>query len=181
MRNLPLAMLLLGGCASSDRPAPNLYLRTEHENDKRPIYFETQKLYPRSKSVVMKTEGTPGKMRPPTIEAGEATLAYLHHWHPATNSLADDSHGTTFLFIFDHIPATPWKVELPAKGVDLLYFDELPDGKAITGEATGGWIEVREAGERRLTADLDLAITTHPPGAAKPVTLYLMGRFSVER
>jgi hypothetical protein len=177
MRTTGLFALLLASCASSGRPAPNLWLRTEHEDAKTLLYFETQKLHPRSKSITMKSEGAPGRLQPPTIEAGEATIAYLHHWQAPSDSLADDARGTTLLFIFDHIPLTPWRVELPAAGVQVVYFQE----PGVSGEAVGGWIRVVEAGERRLAAELEIAIETRPPGASKPVTLYLGGRFSVER
>ena len=175
-----LFLACLGACASHG-PAGEIWFRNGSEKESHRIAFETRRLHPKARSVDVKVEGSPGRMRPPTIEAGEATIAYLHHWEPASSSLADDSRATTLLFVFNHVVRTPWRVELPDPNVDVIYFEERSGG-SYTSSDPKGWIEVIEADDRHLVADLELEIHTFPCAHAKPhEQLHFGGRFSVER
>jgi hypothetical protein len=172
MRNLGL--LLLAGCASTGGTESGMWIRTDPQGPAVPIAFETQKLHPRSKSVTMTVEGG-ARAKPPRVEAGEATVVYLYHYEPAS-AVSNDSSSMTVILVFDHVPQVPWRVELPAKGVEVLTFQERSLGGAVSGTAVRGWIEVTRVAERELEASLEVTIETVPAG-----TLVLGGRVAAGR
>jgi hypothetical protein len=177
-----LLLLALASCSAAPSRDANLWLRADDQDSAWGIYFEVQKLQPHAKTVVMRVTG---RRAPPTIEAGEATVAYLYHLQPSSSSLDDDERSVTVILSFDHIPATPWRVELPSEGVELVADERGSGGRHVmTASAVKGWIQVNEAGDRALRGELDVALDGHieKDGALpKPVKLYLRGRFDAVR
>jgi hypothetical protein len=172
MRWMPL--LLLSGCAAAGGTGSEMWIRTDPQGPAVPIAFETRKLHPRSKSVTV-TAVAGARAQPPRVEAGEATVIYLYHYEPAT-PVSDDSSSTTVLLVLDHVPQVPWRVELPAKGVEVLYFHERSQGEALSRAAVSGWVEVTRVAEREFGASMEVKIETGP-GAAR----VLGGRFTATR
>jgi hypothetical protein len=145
------AVLLLCGCGST----PSAGLRvTGDDGVVRDLPFQTRNFHPRTKYVLATSEGAPGRMAPPRLEAGETSVVYLHHWQRAESGMADEGRTLTLLLVFDHIPQTPWRVELPAKGVEVVWHEE---GKGTTTVETG-WVQVDEAAARSMTVTLGIRV-----------------------
>jgi len=167
-------LLLIAGCASPGAVPTEMWIRTDPKGTAAPIAFETRTLHPRSKSVTLTVESG-ARAKPPRIEAGEATVIYLYHYEPAS-AVSDDSASTTVVLAFDHVPQVPWRVELPAKGVEVLYFQERSLGGAVSGAAVRGWVEVTHVAEREVGLTMEVTIETVPAGA-----LVLGGRVAATR
>ncbi len=114
------------------------------------------------------------------LEPGPDTVAWLYHFEDDGSTLKDEDRAFTVAVVLRRREAG--RVILPSERAYIVFFcDNWGRGfRAAEARAVGGWLDVREAAERVVSGEFDLALDGYKQRADRsrePLRVRLSGRF----